>query len=120
MDVSVARMIGRVILQSALYTAAQASVAAFLTSALSSIDPRTFDSPYAFWEALSVPLTLFSTLGTADRVVAEVTDSAPTGPPCHQLGARAGKLNELISPAAAPRQPSPIHAACAQDYAIVK
>ena len=38
--VSIVRMIGRTILQSASYTAVMACIAAILTSAVSTIDPR--------------------------------------------------------------------------------
>lgn len=98
--VSVLKMIGRIILQSASYTAVIACIAAILTSALSQVrshipssshrcfirsppninfpqtGPMTYDIPYAFWEPLSVlyPLSLFSTLGIADRVVSKMSD----------------------------------------------
>lgn len=74
--VSVVRMIGRIILQSASYTAVMACIAAVLTSALSQYDPATYLINYAFWEPLSIlyPLSLFSTLGIADRVVSKLSD----------------------------------------------
>ena len=79
--VSVVRMIGRIILQSALYTAVLACTAAILTSALSSTDPNYYDIPYSFWEPLSIlyPLSLFSTLGIADRVVNKMSDFPAAG-----------------------------------------